>query len=298
MNHPALLRPLANPDAGPATGELSTHARTPTPAGTLHQRLQSITDEWSLTRTRDILLPKDRWTWARAQILIAEVPVDGAVARAWLPPALALPDTPVATVFIAHYPDTAMGFAYREAGVLLHARLRGRTVMHCAWMVVDDDTAMILGRELLGFPKKMARIDFDAFGSSGSAARPEASVVRRGVQVLRFNGIADGEAPRTAAFAHPIVNTRGIPGALPNLMLSMQPNERCHASDALRLHIATGDSPCDPLATLGIAGEHTGRRLVVDLGSQSEDDAPLFPALPAAVVNPAWLWKAYPFRSW
>lgn len=292
MNHPALIRQpvtLSNP----ATGEMSAHARTITPALTLSQRLQAINSKWSLTRTRDILIQPARWTWANAQVLVADVPVNATVARQWLPPSLALPGEPMATVFIAHYPDTAIGVAYREAGVLLHARLRRRTVLHCAWMVVDDDTAMILGRELLGFPKKMAQIDFDF-----SPHHSQASVLRRGVEVLRFEAQACGTAPRADFLQHPIVNTRGIPGVLPNLMLSMKPNERLHVSDAARLRLTTNDSPCDPLATLGIDGDHNARRLVVDMGSQGEEDAPLFPALPASIVNPAWLWKAYPFRTW
>lgn len=284
-----VLAAIHNPGV---VGEHSAHARTITPASALLARLPGLASKWSLTRTKGILLPKDRWTWANAQLLAADVPVDAAAAREWLPPALALPGQPLATVFIAHYPDTAMGFAYREAGVLLHARLRRKPVLHCAWMVVDDDTAMILGRELLGFPKKMARIDFDF-----APFRPEATVSRRGVELLRFEGLAEGEGDRSAVFPHPIVNMRGIPGALPNLMLSMQGIERCQSSAALRLRIATGDSPCDPIARLGIAGEHAARRLVVDIGGNHEGARQAFPSA-ASLVNPAWLWKAYPFRSW
>lgn len=292
MNSPALLRRVAD-DRRPATGEMSTHARSITPISALKARLQAIEGKWSLTNTRDILLQR-RWTWTNAQLLIADVPVNRDIARQWLPPALELPGQTDAraAVFIAHYPDTAMGFAYREAGVLLHARLRNKPVLHCAWMVVDDDTAMILGRELLGFPKKMARIDFDF-----APLRPEASVVRRGVELLRFEGVADGDGARTPAFAHPIVNMRGIPGALPNLMLSITAHEQCHVSNALRLRIRTQESACDPLASLGIDGEFSARRMVLNIGGKSDAES-RFPIAPAAMVNPAWLWKAYPFRTW
>jgi len=37
-------------------------------------------------------------------------------------------------------------------------------------MVVDDDTALILGRELLGFPKKMADIELEVDGVSSTCA--------------------------------------------------------------------------------------------------------------------------------
>lgn len=285
-----IARPAARQDR--AAGDCAVHARTVTQASTVSRHLKALDATWSLTRTKGILLQENRWTWAGAQMLVADIPVDDRVARDWLPPVLALPDQPRATVFAAHYPDTAMGFAYREAGILLHARLRRRPVLHCAWMVVDDDTALILGRELLGFPKKLARIDFDF-----APYRPEASVMRRGVELLRFEGLVDGDGSDGPVFPHPIVNTRGIPGALPNLMLSMQGNERCRSSNAMRLRLHTGDSPCDPVAALGIAGEHPARRVVVDIAGKHAGEKPSFPS-PAAIVNPAWLWKAYPFRTW
>jgi acetoacetate decarboxylase len=37
-------------------------------------------------------------------------------------------------------------------------------------MVVDDDTALILGREMLGFPKKMADIELEVDGVSSTCA--------------------------------------------------------------------------------------------------------------------------------
>lgn len=270
--------------------------RPTTAATALAASLEGLKQPWSVARSRGILL-QQRWTWDRAQVVVAEVAVRPAVARSWLPPALELPGTPVASVFVADYPDTAMGFAYREAGVLLHARLRGAPVLHCAWMVVDDDTALILGRELLGFPKKLATIDLDFAGP-----RARASVVRRGAEVLAFDAGPDGSPAARAddprAFPHPIVNVRGIPGVAPAVLLGMRPNERCHSSRRLRLTIGSEPSACDPLADLGLAGEHAARHLVVDLAHPGAPGATRVPAWPAGLTSPTWLWKAYPFRAW
>jgi acetoacetate decarboxylase len=39
-------------------------------------------------------------------------------------------------------------------------------------MAVDDDTALILGREMLGFPKKMADIELEKSTASRLLVRP------------------------------------------------------------------------------------------------------------------------------
>lgn len=272
------------------TRDESNPGREITHASTLADTLPALSAPWSVRRTRDIILQR-RWTWRRSQLLVGEVPIAAEIARGWLPPGLSLADEPRATVFVAHYPDTAMGFEYREAAVLIHAKLRGRRVLHCAWMVVDDDTALILGRELLGFPKKLARIDFDF--EAGTA-----SVERRGVRVLAITSSAAGAGSNGPAFPGPIVNLRGIPGALPNVLVAMEPNERCHASDARELRVTTQPSVCDPLTDLGMDGAHLGRRMVVDLAHPEEEDSTRFPASPTALASPTWLWSAYPFRTW
>ncbi len=280
-----------NPDSKPTSTPSTT--RAPTSAVDIAERAPGLTAAWSLTRTHGLLLQR-RWTWAASEILLAEVPVDPGVARAWLPPGLRLVPEPRATVFVAHYPDTAMGFAYRESGVLIHAQLRRKPVLHCAWMVVDDDTALILGRELLGFPKKLARIDLEFPGTS-----PRAVVVRRGARVLELEALAAPEPTKTRpAFPVPIVNVRGIPGALPNGLIAMRPNERCQSCEAVTFRIASEASACDPLESLGLAGDHPGHRLVVDLANPDAPGATRLPARPASLLSPTWLWKAYPFRAW
>ncbi len=55
-------------------------------------------------------------------------------------------------------------------------------------MPVDDDTAMIAGRQGVGFPTKMAEISLDRDG-----ARLVGSVVRHGVEILHIEGDARSE---------------------------------------------------------------------------------------------------------
>ncbi len=67
-------------------------------------------------------------------------------------------------------------------------------------MPVDDDTAMICGREQFGFPKKMAdRITLDRDGPHVAG-----SAVRNGVQLLRIEGeFVDPQPADVHAWARP-----------------------------------------------------------------------------------------------
>ena len=247
---------------------------------------------WSLERTRRILLQR-RWTWVRAELVIAEVEVNPDVARSWLPPPLALPAVAAATVFVADYPDTAMGFAYREAGVLLHARLRGAPVLHCAWMVVDDDTAMILGRELLGFPKKLARIEI-----AERDDHVEVEVARRGVTLLRASFVAGAPTSPRPAFARPIVNVWGPPGA-PSVLLCLDVPERAHETRLAVASLRVRGSIADPLDALAMDCERQeGAVTRTNVGLAPARVHTIPPGVrPVGLVSPAWLARQLPLRS-
>lgn len=203
----------------------------------------------------------DAPTWAGASMVLAPVTVDREAARRWMPRALR--PTGRGLVFIADYPETSFGIAYRESGVLLEARRRRATVLHCPWMVVDDDTALILGRELFGFPKKMASITLDV-GDDAVVA----TVDRRGGRLLTITGglgaAADGgDAP----LPHPIVNVLGVPGPAPALLLRMDPPQVVHRERTV-VHgsLAVSGGAGDPLDELGLTADGRLRWVRADLG--------------------------------
>jgi hypothetical protein len=147
----------------------------------------------------------DGHVWIDALVLIADLEVDAEAVRELLPPGLELASPPTATVFVADYPETAFGSSYREAALLLHGRDEHGPLRHCSWMVVDDDTALILGREVLGFPKKMADITLEV--SDGHVV---GSVSLKGVEVMRIECDLSDDPPGTApVFAHRFVNACG-----------------------------------------------------------------------------------------
>lgn len=256
-------------------------------------------DRWSLRRSRDFLTGSGHSLpafWTEGKFLAFDAEIGPETARAWLPPGLRPSDPPRARVFAADYPKTGLGFDYREVGVLLHARLRGKPVLHVAWMVVDDDTALILGRELLGFPKKMAEIDLEIEGDSARVR-----VRRRGVDLLTLSAALGDSISETKIFPHPIANVRGIPSLVPSVLFRMDPGEHFHSGCAADIEVQVKDSAFDPLVELNLSSSQRGVHAIVDLSPKESEGrpSPTVRAWPlAGFVRPSWLLRAYPFRSW
>ncbi len=83
------------------------------------------------------------------------------IAARLLPPPLKPAEYPLAMAFVANYPKTNFDVAYREAALFLLASYEGEEGNYCLAMPVTNDMAMIGGREVYGYPKKMADISFD-----------------------------------------------------------------------------------------------------------------------------------------
>ncbi len=253
----------------------------------------------SLARTRAWLLPgegREAAIWPEAWIASVTVRVRPELAQGWLAPSwlgAGLVSDGLASLFVAEYARTAFGISYRECGLLLHARLRGRSVVSCVWMVVDDDTAMILGRELLGFPKKLAEISI-ARREGGASLR----VVRRGTAVLELE--LREALPHTPepVFARPIVNVWGPPGA-PSILLELSVPERVHETARARGVLRTRSTVGDPLAGLELDGEVLEASITTsDVGLAPPRDRWIPPGIrPVGLVSPAWLAAQLPLRT-
>lgn len=98
--------------------------------------------------------------------------------------------------FVAHYPTTNFGLSYREGALFVSAVLRGEPGWYCLSMPVDDDTAMILGREGYGFPKKLAE-DISLTADPTGGAHVVGRVVRHGEEILSIEGDFDTPASAT-----------------------------------------------------------------------------------------------------
>jgi acetoacetate decarboxylase len=80
------------------------------------------------------------------------------VIKRLLPPPLKPAKYPIGGAFVANYPKTSFGVTYLESALFLQAEYNGEEGAYCLAMPVTNDMALILGREVFGYPKKMADI--------------------------------------------------------------------------------------------------------------------------------------------
>src|SRR5688572_15965046 len=132
-------------------------------------------------RLRDLV--GHRWIYRDAHYLVADVELDAARAKRWVPWPLRLAKPARAQLFMSFFPTTTFGSVYREAGLFFEVTHFGRRAVYSPWMLVDDDVALILGRELLGYPKKLGEFEWELDGD-----RISASVTRRGHKLVTMRG--------------------------------------------------------------------------------------------------------------
>jgi acetoacetate decarboxylase len=124
-----------------------------------------------------------------AEMVMVVYRTDPKVVAKILPKPLRPTRKPIAVAFVGKYPETNFGCVYNEGALFLEAKYKGETGLYCLSMPVDDDMAMIYGRERFGFPKKIAeeitleRDDDHVVGR----------VVRKGTEILRIEGDLEGE---------------------------------------------------------------------------------------------------------
>ena len=79
-----------------------------------------------------------------------------------LPPPLEPAEMPGGLVFIAEYPQTSLGPGYRESALFLNCRYKGENGTYCLAMPIDSEEVRCTnGRDIFGFPKKLAKIHLE-----------------------------------------------------------------------------------------------------------------------------------------
>lgn len=186
--------------------------------------------------------------WENAVILQVKIPLNEAVIKTLLPAVLKPDPSCSATLFIANYTRTAFTLNYMEAAILIHVRsLFGREGVHCCWMVVDDDTALIYGRELLGFPKKMADFAFEE-----KEGEVTAGVTRRGTEIVKINATKiEKETDPEPVIGNRFYNVSGMGQFyLINPVWCFKTRETIHESWKATVSLKLKHSYFDPIADL------------------------------------------------
>nr|WP_042188881.1 acetoacetate decarboxylase family protein [Kibdelosporangium sp. MJ126-NF4]CEL18517.1 Acetoacetate decarboxylase [Kibdelosporangium sp. MJ126-NF4]CTQ98001.1 Acetoacetate decarboxylase [Kibdelosporangium sp. MJ126-NF4] len=220
-----------------------------------------------------------------AHYFAVTVEVDPKRMRQWLPPGVRLAEPARADVFTAFFPDCNFGSVYHEAGVFVHVKAGRRTGIHCPWMILDDDVALILGREMLGYPKKLGEIDWHIDGDT-----IHGQATRRGSKLLSMGGSLGDPIDNPPPFlGRPHRNVIGLLGATIPRLIAFRPGERpVEVRPVHDIEFTVGGSERDPLDQMGFGQVVHARLHRVDLtaGRPPIPIRPLSPLFTATRLRP------------
>lgn len=115
------------------------------------------------------------------RVLIAVATVDGRSVDPILPEGVNVSEKPLAAFWVGDYPASNVG-VYREALVAVQVSVEGLPLAYYVpYIYVTNDQALASGRELLGAPKKLARIKL---GWDGDAIK---GILWRGSRLLEVS---------------------------------------------------------------------------------------------------------------
>jgi len=120
--------------------------------------------------------------WEDAKTLWAFWETDAEAIAQLLPPPLEPFERPLAVAFIGDYAMTPLGMPYTMAMLGVVCRYDGEVGTYCVGMPENEDMPVFAGREMGGFPKKMAAVELER---DGDAIRGFAE--RRGVKIFEMH---------------------------------------------------------------------------------------------------------------
>ena len=227
------------------------------------------------------LVPLGGNLYRGAQYLSAVVEVDPKRMRPFLPFGVRLAKPYRADLFTAYFPDNVFGSVYHEAGLFVHIKTAQGTGIHCPWMILDDDVALIIGRELLGYPKKMGEVEWSV---EDDVIRNSAS--RRGDKLFTMNGsLGETIADPPKILGRPHRNAMGLMGlALPRIV-AFTPGERPIEVRRAHLDLEIFGAERDPLHQMGLGRVVEARLHTVDLTTPRIPPRPMRPLTPAFTLT-------------
>lgn len=196
-----------------------------------------------------------------AQYLTAVVAVDEKAIAPWLPAGVKLAQPGRADLFCAYFPNNVYTGAYHEAGLFVHIKAGRNYGIFCPWMILDDDRALIIGRELLGYPKKVGEISWEDKGE-----RILTKATRRGTTLIDMDaklGEVLHDAPPILGLPHRNI-TGGLGVTLPR-EVRFTPVEHPIEVRKVDMTLRFSGTPNDPLHEMGLGQVVDARLHRVDL---------------------------------
>ncbi|NVM53741.1 MAG: acetoacetate decarboxylase family protein [Candidatus Helarchaeota archaeon] len=136
----------------------------------------------------------EKFLYPDAKILFVSYNVEGENVKELVPAPLKIAKSPMVICFVAYYEKSVVGSSpdaltswgsYHEAATLIEVKLKTETSRvrgwYCNSIFVDNDAAMAVGREIYGFPKKIAEIKL--FDENGKKV---GTVKRNGIVIMKI----------------------------------------------------------------------------------------------------------------
>ena len=130
-----------------------------------------------------------RFIFFDAEMAIVFFRTDPDVVKRIIPEPLKPSAEPFAMAFMAKYPKTNFGSVYNEAALSILVEYEGELGGYCLTMPVTEDMALIGGREIFGFPKKMA----DEISLERTENGVKGRCVRKGIVLMNLSMSFDEE---------------------------------------------------------------------------------------------------------
>jgi acetoacetate decarboxylase len=226
--------------------------------------------------------------WDNARLVLADLPLNTEEVKRILPWGIRPSNPPMATFFMADYPEVAFPiFPYKEAALLINVRTVLGQGRHCCWIIVDDDPAMILGRELLGYPKKTGFMEFEE--NNGNI---RGSLFRRSVKVVSIEAVrGERENAPAPVFDYKTFHVGGMGQFMAfNPIWLFRPREIIRESYKADVKMILNDSEFDPIARLVAGKPQNGRIVLMDITGSTPY------MLPVGCAGPAWFGRTFNMR--
>jgi acetoacetate decarboxylase len=184
-----------------------------------------------------------------------------------------------------------------EAGIFVHVKTALGVGVHCPWMTVDNDMALIAGREACGYPKKTGEFTFtindaDMHERDYATTRPAAGDTvyaearRNGATLITMRGTLGDEPANPAPYiGRHHRNVMGIQGVSIPRVTAFKPIERHVGTRDADLSVEISGTFYDALTELGIGEQVSSRLNVVDIIGVAMPPIPILPVSPAFHVS-------------
>jgi acetoacetate decarboxylase len=162
------------------------------------------------------LYPDPPYYYRGAKVILGIYSADTEKVARHLPPGVTPATDPATCIaWVCNYPFTTFG-TYNEVIMIIQAEFEGETYLYCPFIYLDADAPMAAGREVWGWPKKLADCRFDMGGKDTSGYREQISYTLdrpAGSRLMTVTMSPERPATMEDIGATPHLTLRYIPGA-------------------------------------------------------------------------------------